>query len=99
MNVIILLLAVFGLAYLVKDSNGPWDVMSWLRNHLFRNKYVGTFFYNLLDCYFCTGTWAGVGIYLLTAEIYKLSGLIIWGLSGGAASLILSAVLARLHRE
>lgn len=99
METIITLVAIFGLAFLVKDSDGPWGVMSWLRNKLIDNKYVGPFFYKLFDCYFCTGCHCGWIVYLLSHESYKIQSFILWTLAGGAISLILDTIMTRLHRE
>ena len=97
LDLIICVFAVFGLAFLIKESDGPWGIMSWLRNRLMQNKYVGVFFYKLLDCYFCVGFHCGWMVYLLQAESYKFQSFILWGLAGGAISLILDGVLAKLH--
>jgi hypothetical protein len=99
MHIIISVLAIFGLTFLIKESDGPWGMMSWIRNKLITNKYVGVFFYKLLACYFCVGFHAGWVVYLLQAESYKLQFLILWGLAGAAISLILDVVLARLYAE
>lgn len=93
---IIYLFAIYGLAFFIKDSDGPWGVMAWLRNRLIRNKCVGVFFFKLLSCYMCVGTHAGWIIYLLTAKEWHLNLLIAWAFAGGAISLILDAILGKL---
>lgn len=93
---IIYLLSIYGLAFFIKESAGPWGKMAQLRNWLMKNKYVGVFFYKLLDCYFCVGCHCGWIIYLLTASTRHFNLLICWMLAGGVISLILDAVLARL---
>lgn len=98
MEIIIILLAIFGLAFLFKESDGPWGIMSWLRNRLMTNKYVGVFFYKLLSCYFCVGFWSGIVVYLLSQDLWKFNLLICWGLAGGVICLILDALLAKLHQ-
>jgi len=98
MEALVTLLAVFGLAFLVKESDGPWGVMAWIRNRLMQNKYVGVFFFKLFDCYFCTGCHCGWIVYLLSHETYNIQSFILWTLAGGTISLILDGVLARLHR-
>lgn len=99
MDLLIYILAIFGLAFLLKESDGPWGIMAWLRNVLMRNKYVGVFFYKLLDCYFCLGFHCGWIVYLLQTQNYRWQFFILWGLAGGVISLILDSVLTRLHRE
>jgi hypothetical protein len=99
MNTVIALLAVFGLQFLITQADGPFGVIAWMRNWLIRNKYFGVFFYQLLSCPLCSGWWAGLTIYFLSQESYKLNGAILWGLSGSATCLILGAILDRLQRQ
>jgi hypothetical protein len=97
MGTIISLLAIFGLAFLIKESDGPWGIMAWIRNQLIRNKYVGVFFYKLLSCYFCVGFHCGWIVYLLQEKEFAWQFLILWGLTGGVICLILDGVLTKLH--
>lgn len=96
---IISCLAIFGLAFLIKDSSGPFDIMDWIRRTLMQNKYVGVFFFKLFDCYFCVGCHCGWIVYLLSHQSYKWQFFILWTLAGGIISLMMSAALNRLHRE
>ncbi len=89
--------AIFGLAFLIKDSSGPFDIMDKIRFHLLHNKYVGVFFFKLLSCYFCVGCHCGWIVYLLTEKNYTWQFFTLYTLAGGAISLILDAALARLH--
>jgi len=97
MGLLISILAIFGLAFLLKESDGPWGIIAWFRSLLFRNKYVGVFFYQLLDCYFCLGFHCGWIVYLLSGEPFRWQFIILWGLAGGVISLIMDGVLARLN--
>ena len=97
MGIIISLLAIYGLAFLLKDSDGPWDIMIWLRRTLFNLPYVATFFIKLFDCYFCIGCHCGWIVYLLSHESWSFQFFILWTLAGGAASLILNGLLTKLH--
>jgi|ERR1035437_4847442 hypothetical protein len=96
MNIVICLLSIYGLAFAVKEIDGPFGVMSWARNKLMLNKYVGVFFYKLLNCYFCVGCWSGLVVYLLTAQSYKLSEGFLWCLTGAATSLMLDAAMTKM---
>lgn len=96
MILILWMLAIFGLAFLLKESDGPWGMMAWIRNKLMQNKYVGVFFYKLFACYFCVGFHCGWIIYLLQAKHYHFNLLICWGLAGAALSLILDGLLTWL---
>jgi hypothetical protein len=96
MEMILYLLAMFGLAFFFKESDGPWGVMGWLRNKLMANKYVGVFFYKLLACYFCVGFHCGWIVYLLQSPTPKFQFFMLWGLAGAATSLILEGLLTKL---
>lgn len=97
MNIVICLLAIFGLSFLIKDSDGPFDIMNKLRNRLMTNRIVGVFFYKLLSCYFCVGCHAGWIVYLLSSKDYSFNLFVLWALAGGAISLILDALLNKLN--
>jgi len=97
MTLILLLLAVYGLAFLLKESSGPFDIISNARNLLMRNKYLGVFFFKLLDCYFCLGCHCGWVVYLLSCESFKWQFFVLWTLAGGAVSLILDGLMTKLH--
>ena len=99
MEIIIAILAIFGLQFLITQSDGPFGVIAPARNWLMRNKFVGVFFYKLLSCPACSGWWVGLAIYFLTQEPYKLNWAICWGLFGSGTCVMLNAVLERLHRE
>lgn len=98
MNTVILLLSIAGGAFFVKESDGPWGIMAWLRNTLMNNKYVGVFFFKLFSCWMCSGTWSGVVIYLLTSQSITLPDLVVWGFGGGALCLMFGTILERLQR-
>jgi hypothetical protein len=98
-EIFISLIAIYGLAFLIKESDGPWGIMAWARNRLINNKYVGVFFFKLFDCYFCIGCHCGWIVYLLSQDNYKIQSFILWTLAGGAISLILDTLMSRLQRE
>jgi len=97
LETIISLLAIYGLAFLIKESAGPFDVMDKTRSWLMRNKYVGVFFFKLLDCYFCVGCHCGWIVYLLSHETYSWQFFTLWTLAGGIISLMMSELLERLR--
>src|SRR5713101_7746427 len=96
---IIYLLSIYGLAFVIKEVNGPWGVLSWMRNRLMTNKYVGVFFYQLLSCYFCVGFHCGWMICLLRQKAFHWEQLLIWGLAGGIFSLVMDSLMNRMNRE
>lgn len=97
LEVVIALFAIYGLAFLIKDSAGPFDIMDKLRIWLMARKYTGVFFFKLLDCYFCVGCHCGWIVYLLSHDSYKWQFFVLWTLAGGAISLMLDGLLTKLH--
>jgi hypothetical protein len=96
--IIIYLLAIYAITFAIKEIDGPWGIISWFKNQLMQNKYVGVFFYKLFSCYFCLGFHAGWMIYLLSQDHYKFNLIILWGLAGAASSLILDTLVTKLSR-
>jgi hypothetical protein len=99
MNLIIALLAIFGLAFTIKQTDGPWNFVGRWRNLMMRIPFIGVEFYKLLDCYFCLGFHCGWIVYLLYEKSYSWQFFILWGLAGGTISLMIDGVLTRIHRE
>jgi hypothetical protein len=97
--IVIQLLAIFALTFLVRESPGPWNIIAWMRNKIFLNKLVGIFFFDLLQCPFCTGMHAGWIVYLISNRHPDWRLIILWSLAGGAFSLLMDAILSRLYRE
>ena len=99
MNTIVLICAIYGLSFAIRQTDGPWDLIARWRNWMMRLPVIGVQFYKLLDCPYCTGFWAGLGIYFLSQESYKLNWAICWGLAGASTNLILDGLLSFSHRE
>jgi hypothetical protein len=96
MEILVIIFSIYGLAFFIKESDGPWGIMAWLRNRLIKNKYVGVFFFKLLDCYFCVGCHCGWIVYLLyLAHQFFILAI----LAGGSICVILEAIHMRLLRE
>jgi hypothetical protein len=99
MNILFSLLAIYGLYFLIVQSDGPFGIIGKARNLLMRFGALGPFFYKLFSCPFCSGCWSGLVIYMITQHPYKLSDAVLWVLTGGATCLMLEAVSAWLHKE
>jgi len=99
MPLALLVCAIFGLAFAIKQTDGPWDIITKWRNLMMRLPLVGPQFYKLLDCFYCTGFWSGLVIYFLTQESYKLGWAICWGLAGGTICLVVDGVISKLHQQ
>jgi hypothetical protein len=97
MHILIIALSIFGLAFLIKETDGPGGIIAWVRNKLLQNKYVGVFFYKLLSCYFCTGMYCGAAIYLLSQSIFQWNLLFLWSLAGGVICLVMDGLMNKLH--
>ncbi|SRR5260370_18874284 len=98
MNIIILICSIYGLTFAIRQTDGPWNIVSHWRNWMMRLPIIGVQFYKLLECAYCTGWWSGLIIYFLTQETYKWQFFVLWSLAGGTISLIIDALLSKLHQ-
>jgi hypothetical protein len=98
LNSIVIIFAMYGLSFLIKESDGPWGLISWTRNKLMSNKYVGVFFYKLLNCYHCVGMHTGYIIYLISNPFntWTINNFILWSLAGGGISFVFNIVVSHL---
>jgi hypothetical protein len=96
MNELIYIFTIFSLAFLIKEVEGPWGIVSNARNWLMKEEHVGVFFYKLLSCYYCLGCWCGAIVYLLSQDEWHVNLLICWGLAGGIISLTFDRVMVKL---
>lgn len=99
MNILILLLASFGLQHMIRNTDGPFDIFSILRNKLALSKYFGVFFYKLFECVACSGFWSGIIVYLIFEPHFKVNYCFLTGLASSATCVILEALLNRLYRD
>lgn len=91
LEAIIVLFAFYGFTWAVKES----ELLSSPRNFLMRKS---VFIFKLLSCYFCTGFWCGIAVYLLHESVWRWNFIILWGLAGAAVSFIMDALVSRLWR-
>lgn len=100
LDTIITICSIYGLSFLLKESDGPWGIMAWMRNKLMTNKIVGVFFYKLFDCYFCLGCHVGYIIYCIYTPIlqWHLNQFILWSLAGGAISYFFNIIIGYLNK-
>lgn len=99
MKIFLCLIAMYSLSFFIKETPGPFDLMSRLRNWLMINKYVGVFFYKLFSCYYCVGCYSGLIIYLLANDVWSIKECLIWMLAGGAISFIINAIVERISKD
>lgn len=89
MNIIIILLAFFGATFALKETS----LLNRPRSFLIS---LHPFFYNLLECYFCTGFWGGIFIYFCHFSIFSFREMIIYGLASAALSFLLNLLVDKL---
>lgn len=99
MTAIINIVAIWALAFMLRETDGPFNLISRGRNYLFRNQYIGTYFYSLLQCYFCMGAYSGAFIYLLSQSEWSISGMMLWMLAGSGIAYIINGLVERLYHE
>jgi len=95
---IFIVFAICGLAFIIQNSSGPFNLLSRIRNILLLNRFVGTTFYKLITCPWCIGFHSGYIIYVLLFTNFDLRLFILYGLAGSAIYAIFSAVFERLQR-
>jgi hypothetical protein len=98
METVIAIIAIFGLAFALKEKDGPWGIINLMRRKLMQDKRVGVVFFKLFDCYYCLGFHCGWFVYLLSHDSWSLQFFILWALAGGVISLIINALLSKLHQ-
>lgn len=91
LNALIVLFSFYGLTWAIKES----ELLSTPRNWVMRKS---VFIFKLLSCYFCTGFWCGLVVYLLYNLSFHWNLFILWGLAGAAVSFIMDAVVTRLWK-
>lgn len=91
MKAFIIIAAFYGATFALKES----DIASGFRAWLIRR---GVFFYHMLECWFCTGFWTGLIVYMLGNPIqeWNVSWAILWGLAGASVSYIGNIIVDRL---
>lgn len=88
------ILSIYSVAFLIKESSILDKPRNWILPR-------SPFFFNMLDCWFCTGIHAGWIAYFLTQPVsnYTISGTFMWALAGGPVSLIMNALVDKLYRQ
>lgn len=92
LQAILTIFAIYSIAFSLKET----ALLDRPRNFLMRNS---KFFYDLLSCYHCTGSYAGLIGYLLFNQWCCLSyrEAALWFFAGGAISFILNGVSNKLY--
>lgn len=91
MNDLILLTASLGFAFLITKKEGPFNILSKLRDYLFSNKYIGVSLFKLINCAFCSGFWLGIIFHIFVENFSKYS--IVFGFATGFASYVISYLI------
>jgi len=90
LHAIIILFSFFGLTYAIKETS----LFNRLRIFLLG---IHAFFYELLNCFLCTGFWAGLIVFVIDRWLGWPGQLMLWGLASAAVSYITSIVLDKLQ--
>lgn len=85
-NTALLLLAVYGLTYALKEA----ELLDVPRNWIMRSS---VFFYRLFQCYYCLGFWSSLIVFGL--DFFSLH-IVIFVFAGAAAAKLLSVIVFRL---
>jgi hypothetical protein len=89
MHELIILFSFYGLTFAIKESS----LLARPRMALIK---MHPFFFELLNCYFCTGWYAGLILYLLNFSTFSLGSMITWGFSSAAISFLLNLIVDKL---
>ena len=92
LHTIIILCSFYAITFIAKQSILFDKPRIWLIRK-------SVFFYYLFECWFCTGYWAGLIVYLLSFSQFDFREFILFGLAGASVSYIIDIVLQRLMRE
>ena len=82
MEFVLCTLAVWRLAHLLSQEDGPFDLVL-----KFRKLFGQGFFGNLLDCFYCLSLWIAVPFAVFLCRDW-LQGIITWLALSGAASIL-----------
>jgi hypothetical protein len=86
---IIGVLAVWRLSHLLVAEGGPWSGIEWMRRRI-----AGSFFGELVNCFYCLSVWVAVPFAFFLDDTWK-GRLLLWpALSAGAI-----IIERMLHRE
>lgn len=98
LETVICIFAIFSFAFMVKETDGPFGIIDKIRLTIYRLKYIGPMVYKLLQCYFCTGFYAGIFVYLLHNHFQDISGydMVLWALAGACVSMCMSLIMNRV---
>jgi hypothetical protein len=92
LNILIIFLSFFSLAFAIKES----ILFDKIRIYLISKS---PFFYHLFSCYHCVGFWSGIIIYFLANDHFKIREMLLWGLTSAGCCLIISEILNRISKE
>jgi hypothetical protein len=76
---VIMILAIYGIAYTLRNINGPFNVIGIARNKLIS---MHVFFYELLMCPWCVGTHIGWIVYLIGCDHFSIGRMTLWAFAG-----------------
>ncbi len=69
-------------------KEGPFDLISKLRDFMYSIKYFGVILFKMMNCAFCSGFWFGIIFHILFESFSKYS--IVFAFASGFASYLFS---------
>lgn len=98
MDIVLTLLCISGIAFALRSVSGPFDLFDKVRNLLMRLPLVGPVLNSVMECDFCLGLWASVGMYFLTGgSLFNVGELILWAFGGAMWNTLFHRTMDRLH--
>lgn len=100
METLLTLFCIAGLAFAVKELEGPFGLLSKLRNLLSRLPLIGTTIFHLLSCNFCLGLWCSAAVYLVTNPFNtpNFSDFMVWTFGGAMFNSVFSKFVENLNK-
>jgi hypothetical protein len=98
MEIVLMLLCIAGLAFAIKQVEGPFNLFDKFRNLVARIPVLGPMVFHVLMCNFCLGLWASVGLYLATNAIgtWSMGDLVVWAFGGGMFNSLFCKLMDKL---
>lgn len=97
MDIVLLLLAVCGVATAVSQTEGPFGLVSKVRNLLAHIPLLGPMLLSVLSCNFCLGFWSGLAVHVLTGgNVLNVSESLVMAFAGGTFNSLFGVVMSKL---
>lgn len=100
MEIVLMLLCIAGLSFAVKQTEGPFNVFSMIRNGIARIPVLGPMVFHVLTCNFCLGLWSSAALYVATnLSSLSISDLVVWAFGGGMFNALFCKLMDKLDLQ